>query len=185
MVCFFPLTHLVLLWLAYFSPPFFLWILCFALILHWISLLSLCIPFVVLLCFFFIWFSICVGFFLLSFSYFSLEFFECIFFASLAFSCCFLLNGSDGFSPSGCPCLFPCHGLEAFPQLAGWSMPGSCPSLLLGMTPRIFCYIFLIIIPFLFLLLFFAGFVRCLFVIIIALCSLRVLTLFGLVFVLT
>jgi len=54
------------------------------------------------------------------------------------------------------------------------------------MTPRIFCYIFLIIIPFLFLLLlFFAGFVRCLFVIIIALCSLRVLTLFGLVFVLT
>ncbi len=62
---------------------------------------------------------VCVGFFLLSFSYFSLEFFECIFFASLAFSCCFLLNGSDGFSPPGCPCLFPCHGLEAFPQLAG------------------------------------------------------------------
>ena len=132
MVCFYPLTDLFLLWLAYFSPPFFLWILCFALILHWMSLLSLCIPFVVLLCFFFIWFSICVGFFLLSFSYFSLEFFECIFFASLAFSFCFLLSGSDGFSPPGCPCLFPCHGLEAFPQLAGWSVPGSCPFLLPG-----------------------------------------------------
>ena len=93
------------------------------------SLLSLCIPFVVLLCFFFIWFSICVGFFLPSFSYFYLEFFECIFFASLAFSFCFLLSGSDGFLPS---CLFPCHGLEAFPQLAGWSVPGSCPFLLPG-----------------------------------------------------
>ena len=125
----FPLPRL---YLPAISPPdpsflsFLCWLL-FAFSLHSICCFALLFLYLV-----FHIFCFCGGLFVCVFLVFYGIFFECIFFASLAFSCCFLLNGSDGFSPPGCPCLFPCHGLEAFPQLAGWSVPGSCPFLLPG-----------------------------------------------------